>query len=71
MQTIDVDNAYALIRLASVDEEAFLEVVRNDSVRIPVSVKLFPGDRIRNALTGMENDERAMRIVEALDELGI
>lgn len=62
---------YGLVRLSCAGEETFLEMVRADSGRIPESVRLFLGDRIRDALMGLEDEERARAIEEALSEVGI
>lgn len=60
-----------LIHLACHHEEAYLELVRKDSEKIPLSVKMFLGDKVRNTLMGMRDQERANRITAALSEVGI
>jgi len=64
-------DSYDLVRLACVDEESFLDVVRMDSERIPCSVRLFLADRIRNALVDMKDEESARVIETTLREVGI
>jgi len=60
-----------MLHLASRKEAAFLALVSAESEKIPLSVRMFLADQIRNALTGMEDTERVEIIVRALDTVGI
>jgi hypothetical protein len=60
-----------MLHLASRKEAAFLALVSAESKKIPLSVRMFLADQIRNALMGMEDTERAEIIVRALDTVGI
>lgn len=60
-----------MLHLACNEEAAFLSLVKAESAKIPLSVKMFLADRIRNALMGMEDDERVKDIENALDAVGI
>ena len=60
-----------MLHLASRKEAVFLALVSAESKKIPLSVRMFLADQIRNALMGMEDTERAEIIVRALDTVGI
>ena len=60
-----------MLHLASRKEAAFLALVSAESKKIPLSVRMFLADQIRNALMGMEDTERAEVIERALDVVGI
>ena len=60
-----------MLHLACNEEAAFLSLVKTESAKIPLSVRMFLADRIRNALMGMEDEERVKVIENALDAVGI
>lgn len=60
-----------MLHIACKEEAAFLSLVKTESAKIPLSVRMFLADRIRNALMGMEDDERVKDIENALDAVGI
>jgi len=60
-----------MLHLACNEEAAFLSLVKTESAKIPLSVRMFLADRIRNALMGLEDDERVKDIENALDAVGI
>lgn len=60
-----------MLHMACNEEAAFLSLVKAESAKIPISVRIFLADRIRNALMGMEDDERVKVIDDALDAVGI
>ena len=60
-----------MLHLACNEEAAFLSLVKSESSKIPLSVRMFLADRIRNALMGMEDEERIKVIKDALDAVGI
>lgn len=61
-----------LVELAVKDEERFMKKVKEESMTIPASVRIFLADAIRNALVGLENDHHArVKILDALKVVGI
>lgn len=60
-----------MLHLACNEEAAFLSLVKAESAKIPLSVRMFLADRIRNALMGMEDEERVKDIENALNAVGI
>jgi len=60
-----------MIHLACTSEVAFLDLVRAESEKIPLSVRIFLADRIRNALMCMGDNEHAGVIENALEVVGI
>lgn len=60
-----------MLHLACKEEVAFLSLVKTESAKIPLSVRMFLADRVRNALMGLEDDERVKDIENALDAVGI
>ncbi len=60
-----------MLHLACKEEAAFLSLVKTESAKIPLSVRMFLADRIRNAHMGMEDEERVKDIENALDAVGI
>jgi hypothetical protein len=59
-----------LLQLFSESEDRFVEIVRVDSLQIPLSVKLYLSNRIRNAMVGIDRPT-AERVVEALKIVGM
>jgi len=63
---------HELIELASRNEQAFLQLVKKESVVMPASVRLFLADKIRNAITVLEKNHNArLKILNALETIGI
>lgn len=60
-----------MLNFACKEEAAFLSLVKAESSKIPLSVRMFLADRIRNALMGMEDEERVKVIKDALEAVGI
>jgi len=65
------DEFNELLALSTTDKERFLKLVRKEKDNIPMSVRLFLSDKIRNILAGMEDREKAKKIAKVLSEVGI
>ncbi|MBI5327024.1 MAG: hypothetical protein HZB80_01860 [Deltaproteobacteria bacterium] len=59
-----------LLEIACKNEGKFIEIVRRESSNIPLPVRMFIADKIRNAVMGMD-EKRSRTITEALATVGI
>ncbi|MBI5682870.1 MAG: hypothetical protein HZC45_06880 [Deltaproteobacteria bacterium] len=63
---------YRLLEIATRDENAFLQIVKEESMEIPGSVRMFLTDKIRNAVSVLEDNNRTrLKILNALEIVGL
>lgn len=60
-----------LLKIVTRSPDEFLKIVKRDSGNIPMSIRMFLGDAIRNALCVPDKTELTNRISSALKEVGI
>lgn len=60
-----------LLKLSIGNPEVYMEIVKKDSQDIPMSIRMFLGDAIRNAMCVSDKQKMTNRINSALREVGI
>lgn len=63
---------YKLLEIATKDEDTFMQIVKEESMAIPGSVRMFLTDKIRNAVSTLEDNHMArLKILNALETVGL
>lgn len=66
----DQDQFSLMVNMMIHEKERFTECIKKDRSKIPISIRLFLGHEIRNALAVL-NAQSVKRILEALNTVGL